>query len=86
MLSDIGFEIVLASPPKYNDLVAEIYFEGKFVLLINQEKGAGVFEVETPGCGLAESEVIRRVCLSGLLVAMQSACERLSGKANHRSD
>ncbi len=80
MLNGLGFEILLASPPEYKDLVAEIYYDGKFVFLVNQENGPGLFEVEMPGRDVVESEVIRHVDLSGLLEAMESACKRLSGK------
>ncbi len=79
MLKGIGFEILLASPPSYHKLVAEIYYQGKFVLLVNQEKGPNLFEVETPGYNLVQSEVVRRVELSGLLTTIEIACQRLAG-------
>ena len=80
MLNGVGFEILLTSPPDYNGLVAEIFYDGKFVILVNQERGVGLFEIETPGVGLIEAEVIRRVDLRGFMAALEMACQRLSAK------
>jgi hypothetical protein len=77
-LKNAGFEFLLASPPEYNGLVAEIYCDGRFVALINQERGPGLFELEMPGPDVAESEVLRRIDLHGFLATIQEACARLS--------
>jgi hypothetical protein len=78
MLKNVGFEIVLASPPEYNGLVAEVYFDGRFVALVNQERGRGLFDVEMPGDGLVESRVLRRVDLQGFVASLEIARRRLS--------
>jgi hypothetical protein len=80
MLKNVGFETLLASPPEYNGLVAEIYYDGKFVALVSEERGPGLFEVETPGSGLVESRIRRRVDLPGFITALEAACHRLSQK------
>jgi hypothetical protein len=78
MLKNVGFEILLASLPEYNWLVAEVYYDGKFVALVNQERGPRLFEVEMPGCNLVESRVLRRVDLDGFVTSLMTACQRLS--------
>ena len=80
MLKNDGFEILLASPPQYQELVAEIYYDGKFVALVNQEQGPGIFEVESPRGNMVESSIARRVDLRGFVSALEAACERLSRK------
>jgi len=79
-MTGTGFEVLLASPPDYKSLVAEIYFEGKFVALVNQERGPGLFDVETPGVELVKSKISRKVDLRGFITAIESACDRLRGK------
>ncbi len=83
MLKNVGFEILLASPSEYDELIAEIYYDGKFVALVNQERGPGLFEVETPdGAYLVGSSVLRRVDLNGFITALEAACHRLTQKAD----
>jgi hypothetical protein len=79
MITGKGFEILLASPPECESLVAEIYCDGKFLALVSQEKGLGAFEIETPGPGLVEERVVRKADLSGFLKAVELACQRLLG-------
>ena len=80
MLTGKGFETMIASPPDYDELVAEIYYEGRFIALISQERGKGVFDIETPGQNLIEKEVIRKIDLNGFRQAMEDACQRLKGE------
>jgi hypothetical protein len=81
MLRNIGFELLLASPPEYERLVAEIYYDGLFVALVSQERGPGLFEVEMPAANVVESEVIRRVDLPGFVAALEKAGQRLSDRS-----
>ena len=80
LLKKKGFETVVASPPEYERLVAEIYYDGFFVAQISQERGEGVFDLETPGGDLVEQMVTRRVDLHGFLQAIEEACQRLRGE------
>jgi hypothetical protein len=75
-----GFETVIASPPEYERLLAEIYYDGLFVAQISQERGEGVFDLETPGTDLVEEMVTRKVDLHELLRAVEEACQRLRGE------
>jgi hypothetical protein len=77
-LENVGFELLVVSAPEYTQLVAEIYYDGRFVALVNQERGAGLFDVETPGNNLVESKLARKVDIRGFVAALNDACERLS--------
>lgn len=75
-----GFEVVLASPPEYEELTAEIFFDGKFVALVNQERGLDQLELEIPSTDTAEKYLARKVKLRGFLEAVKTAEDRLRGK------
>ncbi|MBS1910960.1 MAG: hypothetical protein JST22_03145 [Bacteroidetes bacterium] len=76
-----SFETVISSPADYDELVAEIYYDGLFVALVSQERGKGLFDIETPGSNVVEAEVLRRVDAEGFKRAVDEACQRLKGKA-----
>jgi hypothetical protein len=78
MLQKEGFEILLASPFYHERLVAEIYFDGKFVATVIQDRGLGLFDLETSWNDRIESQVVRRVDLDGFMQAVQTAREALS--------
>ena len=75
-----GFEVMLASPPEYEELTAEIYLDGKFIALVNRERGLDELEIETPGNDLDENQITRKVDLSGFLEAIEVASKRLRGE------
>ncbi len=83
MLKGSGFEILLASPPEKEKLVAEIYFDGKFVALVSQEGEASRFLIELPGRDVLESHITRRVELDGFTSALGTAAKTLSGDENN---
>ena len=71
---------MLASPPEYEELTAEIYLDGKFIALVNRERGLDELEIETPGNDLDENQITRKVDLSGFLEAIEVASKRLRGE------
>ena len=73
MINKQGFETVIASPPAYNQLVAEVYYNGLFVALVSQERGPGVFDIETPSPEELEWAITHKVELDGFLTAIQEA-------------
>ena len=79
-MSGEAFKIVLASPPEYQELVAEIYFKDLFFALISQERGIGLFDIETPEQNVLESSVTHKVGTADFLKAVDSACKRLRGE------
>lgn len=70
--------IVIASPPEYERLVAEVYAGGRFIALVSQERGDHVFDLEYPGTDVVESMVSRKVDLDAFLEAAQDAKAALS--------
>jgi hypothetical protein len=80
MLNQKGFETVIASPAEYDRLLAEIYHDGLFVAQISQERGEGVFDLETPSPDLVEDMLTRKVDLRDFLRAVEEACQRLRGE------
>jgi len=80
MLKDIGFKTMLVSLPDYDNLVAEIYYNGLFFALISQERGFGIFDIEVPSQYPIEANLIRKVELNSFLEITKTACERLIGK------
>jgi|GEM_PF-5590570 len=75
-----GFEVILASSSQYSELVAEIYFDGAFVALLNKEKGADNIELELADASVDQSMVCRNLDLKSLLAAVEVARQRLIGK------
>lgn len=75
--TDVGFEVIVASYCDYEELVAEIHFDGKLVALVNREKGPEMLELELPGLDLNEEYVARKVDLRGFLDAVEKASRAL---------
>ena len=77
------FHTMIASLPTHDELVAEIYCDGLFVAMVSQERGKGLFDMETPAPNLVESEIMRRVDANGFIKAVEEACLRLqAGKTD----
>jgi hypothetical protein len=83
VLKGKGFQILIASPPDYEQVIAEIYYDGLVVAQVSQERGHGLFDLETPGPELVEGEVIRKVELQGFCKTVNEACDRLRGGNLH---
>ena len=74
------FNIVIASPCDYERLVAEIYYDGRYVAQVSQERDQGLFDIETPGPCLVEYRVLRKVDSAGFIQAVEAACKLLKGE------
>jgi len=72
------FDFLIASDDEYEKVFIEIYYEGKFVALINQEKGLDNLEIEFPGVDVIESLIIRRLPLKEFLDLVNQAAEKLN--------
>lgn len=77
---------MLASPPEYEDLVAEIYFEGKFLgQLVREGEGNGVsLELADHACD--QRMICRKVAIVGFLDAIRDAFQKLTGESLEFSD
>jgi hypothetical protein len=72
------FEILISSNPNYEKLVAEIYLQGKFIALLNQDEGPEKIKIEFPSNDVDESLVLRHCYLKDLLEVLQEAeCQLL---------
>ncbi len=73
-------KILISSDPSYENLVAEIYYNEKFVALINQEQGENKLEIEFPDTRVDENFVERKMPLSFLTQAIEEAVRKLQNK------
>jgi hypothetical protein len=69
-------EVTIASDTDYKDLVAEIYCDGKFVALINQDNGVDDLRLEFPAHS-KPSAVCSSVGLDWFVDAIQKAKDHL---------
>ena len=74
------FETIIASDDKHHRLFCEIYFEGLFFATISQERGEGVFDIETPELGLSENRITRKARFEEFQEAVETAMRRLRGE------
>jgi hypothetical protein len=74
------YEIIIASPPEYEELVAEIYHDGHFVALLSKEKGNENIEVEFANSMLDQSQVCRKMDLKEFLENVELARKKLVGE------
>ncbi len=72
-----GYNIVIASPPEYEELVAEIYFDGNYIAQLNKENGDDHIELEIADAVVDQSMVCRKVDLNGFLEALEIARTKL---------
>lgn len=63
-MNDIGIEILLSSDSDYEELTVEIYCDGKFVALLNQDEGVDNLIIEFPGKGVEEGMILRKIDLA----------------------
>ncbi len=76
MNSPSSLTVTIASDTDYQQLVAEIYCDGKFVALISQDHGPDDLRLEFP-TNSDPSAVCRSVGLDWFLDAVQKAKEQL---------
>ncbi|MCP5517101.1 MAG: hypothetical protein H7A45_07590 [Verrucomicrobiales bacterium] len=79
-LNASGYEVIIASPPEYEDLVAEIYCNGLFIAQLNREKGGEAIELEIADDTVDQSMVCRKVALTDFLDIVEVARQRLTGE------
>jgi hypothetical protein len=80
MTQNPAFKVLVASPPEYERLVAEIYFGDLFVALLSQERDDGSIDIELADCSLDQTMVCRKVHLERFLEAIETARRGLKGE------
>jgi hypothetical protein len=73
-------EILIASDVDYEQLIAEIYCDGKFVALLSQDKGPSRLEVVFPCAQANEAAITHSVDLDWLKDALDRAQALLLSK------
>ncbi len=81
MTLDHKLEIVVASDVDYEQLIAEIYCDGKFVALLSQDDGVDNLKVVFPDGTASNAAIVRSVGLDWLKHALVRAEEALVGTA-----
>ncbi|MGB0743402.1 MAG: hypothetical protein ACPGSB_02645 [Opitutales bacterium] len=72
-----GFNIQFYSGCDFENLTAEIYFDGKYVASVIQEKGPGEFEILFPDSQMNQDVVISRFDMNGFVETLLKAKEEL---------
>ena len=70
-------EILISSDCNYEEVVAEIQVDGKFVALLSQDLGVENLEIEFPGKENVEKNCLRKLNLSAFLQSVDLAKRRL---------
>ena len=78
-MSKPGIEILLSSDGGYEELTVEIFYDGKFVALLNQDDGVDNLKIEFPGVGFDENTILRRVDLAILEQGLELAKKKIKG-------
>ena len=78
-MSNSGIEVVLASDSDYEELTVEIFYNGKFVALLNQDDGERNLKIEFPGEGLDETTILRKIDLAILEQSLELAKTKIKG-------
>ena len=76
----VGFETIIASPYEYEELVAEMFLDGKFIGQITKEKGEDQMEIEFGDDEALPGSICRKADLDGFLECVQTARDRLTGR------
>ncbi len=71
------FKVIIASDVDYDKLIAEIYYEGKFVALIDQDNGINDMRIEFPGSENSEPPIIKTLPLQEFVDAINRARDLL---------
>jgi len=72
-------KIMICSDTDYDQLIAEMYVDDKYIGLISQERGPNNLVVEFPGPDQYEAVITREVEIEILLEALSKAKKELIG-------
>lgn len=79
-MTDSDIKIILSSDSNYEELTAEIFYEEKFIALLNQDEGLDSIKIEFPGPDVQENAVLRKIDLAVFEKALAEA--KLKLRAN----
>ena len=78
-MNDSGIEILLSSDSDYEELTAEIFFNGKFIALLNQDEGVENLRIEFPATDAKENMVLRHIDLATFEKGLELAKKKIRG-------
>ena len=79
-MNNSGIELLLTSDHDYEELTVEMYYDGKFIALLNQDNGLDNLRIEFPTSAVAdETLVLRKMDLAILEQALILAKKRIQG-------
>ena len=77
-MNNSGIELLLSSDCDYEELAVEMYYNGKFIALLNQDNGLDNLRIEFPTSSVAdETLVLRKMDLAILEQALILAKKRI---------
>jgi hypothetical protein len=79
-----AIKILICSDTDYEQLIAEIYIDDKFVALVSQDNGVNDLQIVFPGCDQNEKAIARKVDFVLFNVALERARIELVPTASTR--
>lgn len=79
-MNDSKIRILLSSDSDYEKLIAEIYYEDKFIALLNQDEGLDSMKIEFPDLNVKENLVLRKVDLEIFEEALKEAKRKIKAE------
>jgi len=76
----MDYDYLIASDSDHEEVFIEIYYRGKYIALINQEKGLENLEIEFPGADLVEATIERKISLNEFLDLVTQATQKLKAR------
>ena len=77
-MNNSGIKLLLSSDCNYEELTVEMYYDGKFIALLNQDNGLDNLRIEFP-TSADETLVLRKMDLAILEQALILAKKRIQG-------
>ncbi len=79
-MKNSNIEVLLSSDSSYEELTAEIFLDGKFIALLNQDDGVDNLIIEFPDKNVVEDMVLRKINLDDFERCLELAKQRIRGK------
>ena len=73
-------DIIISSDSDFEELTVEIFYDGKFVALLNQDEGLDKIKIEFPSIDVKEDKVLRKMDLSTFEKALSEAKRKIMEK------
>jgi hypothetical protein len=77
-----NIEVLISSDYLYEELVLEIYCDGKFLASLNQDNGIDDLQIEFPPSCNDESLLVRKLSLKTFEKAIETAKKRINQMRN----